>query len=53
MQAISAIVASAKKDLMEPNEILIHSWLKEYFGLKVSMKDWKEFVEKMQFNASI
>jgi len=29
---------------MEPNETLVHSRLKEYFGLKVSMKDWKKFI---------
>ena len=44
LENILIILRSIGNDQMEPNETLVHSRLKEYFGLKVSMKDWKKFI---------
>ena len=44
LENILVVLRSIAQDKMEPNETLVHSRLKEYFGLKVSMKDWKKFI---------
>ena len=38
---------------MEPNHILIHSRIKEYFGIKIKMKDWKKFVDNLYTNTNM
>ena len=35
---------------MEPNHVLVHSRIKEYFGIKIKMKDWKRFVDNLRID---
>lgn len=37
---------------MEPNHVTIHSKLKEFFGLQITMKSWNEFVEFLSNNTN-
>ena len=47
LEIIICILKSAKNDSMEASEELVHSRLKEFFGLDLCMKDWKEFLRKL------
>ncbi len=44
VQAVGWVLATIEADRLEPNESLVHSRLKEYFGVRAAMKDWKAFV---------
>ena len=50
---ISFILKSVALHKMEPNHILIHSRIKEYFGIKIKMKDWKKFVDNLYTNTNM
>ena len=47
VEALGWIVQSIKKDQMQPSQSLIHSRIKEYFGIKIGQKEWKKFVENL------
>lgn len=50
IEAIQWVIKSIKNDAMQPTETLIHSRFKECFAIKISMKEWKNFVEKLEKN---
>ena len=52
VQALGWVLLSLRDDRMQPVETLVHSRLKECFQMKVSMKDWKIFVEEMSSSPS-
>lgn len=45
LQAIFLILRNLEQNCLEPNHVTIHSKLKEFFGLQITMKHWNEFVE--------
>lgn len=45
IESIVWILKSIKNDKMQPSESLVFSRFKEYFSLKVVMKDWKKLIE--------
>lgn len=45
IESIVWILKSIKNDKMQPSESLVFSRFKEYFALKVVMKDWKKLIE--------
>lgn len=47
LEAIIWIILSIKADAMQPTETLVHSRFKECFAIKISMKEWKTFVESL------
>lgn len=47
VEALVWIIQSIKNDCMQPNHNLIHSRIKEYFGIKIHQKDWKKFIEHL------
>ena len=47
VEALGWIIQSIKNDCMQPNHNLIHSRIKEYFGIKIHQKDWKKFIESL------
>lgn len=47
VEALGWVLLSLRNDRMQPVETLFHSRFKECFQMKVSMKDWKIFVEEM------
>lgn len=50
LEAIIWIILSIKNDCMQPTETLVHSRFKECFAIKISMKEWKTFVENLVVN---
>lgn len=50
VQAIIWVLMSIKNDCMQPTETLIHSRFKECFNVKVTIKDWKLFIEEVTVN---
>ncbi len=50
LESLHFVLNSIRMDRMQPNEILIHSRIKEYFGLKICMKEWKKFFEEIYEN---
>ena len=55
LEIVISILKSIFKDKMEPRYILIHSRLKEYHGIEISMTLWKQFIKDIyqtdsQFN---
>lgn len=48
VESIIWILKSIKNDQMQPNEALMFSRFKEYFAIKISMKDWKKLIESLQ-----
>jgi hypothetical protein len=47
LESIVWIIKSIRNDRMQPNETLIHSRFKECFAIKVSMKEWKSFIDSL------
>jgi hypothetical protein len=52
LEIIVSILKSIAIDKMEPKYILIHSRLKEFHGLEISMPVWKEFIKELYHNES-
>jgi len=50
LEAIIWIILSIKNDCMQPTQTLVHSRFKECFAIKISMKEWKTFVETLIVN---
>lgn len=53
LEAIIWIILSIKNDMMQPTETLVHSRFKECFAIKISMKEWKAFVENLASNEKL
>lgn len=47
VQSLVWVLLSIKNDRMQPADVLVHSRFKEFFQIKVSVKDWKIFVEEL------
>lgn len=47
IESIVWILRSIRNDQMQPSESLVFSRFKEYFALKVVMKDWKRLIESL------
>lgn len=45
VESIVWILKSIRNDLMQPNESLMFSRFKEYFAIKIAMKEWKRLIE--------
>ena len=47
VESIIWVLKSIRNDKMQPNEALMFSRFKEYFAIKISMKDWKRLIESL------
>ena len=47
VESIVWVLKSIRNDCMQPNESLMFSRFKEYFAIKISMKDWKQLIESL------
>ena len=50
LESLIWVLKSIYRDRMEPNQVLIQSRFKEYFAIKIPMKEWNIFVKELNEN---
>lgn len=53
LESLIWVLKSIYRDRMEPNQVLVQSRFKEFFALKIPMKDWNIFVKEINENLEL